>query len=55
MIAASKKFTGKPTVMYFLIVILFVGQLALYPSVSLAAGNLAQGRVLLQAHSAMFM
>lgn len=35
---------GKPTVMYFLIVILFVGQLALYPSVSLAAGNLAQGK-----------
>lgn len=44
MIAASKKFTGKPAVMYFLIVILFVGQLALYPSVSLAAGNLAQGK-----------
>lgn len=55
MIAASKKFTGKPAVMYFLIVILFVGQLALYPSVSLAAGNLAQGRVLLQAHSVMYM
>lgn len=44
MIAASKKFTGKSAVMYFLIVILFVGQLALYPLVSFAAGNLAQGK-----------
>ncbi|OMD29483.1 discoidin domain-containing protein, partial [Paenibacillus odorifer] len=46
MIAASKRFTGKTAVLYCLIVILFVGQLTLYPSVSLAAGNLAQGKTI---------
>ncbi|AWV33149.1 discoidin domain-containing protein [Paenibacillus odorifer] len=46
MIAASKRFTGKTAVLYCLIVILFVGQLGLYPSVSLAAGNLAQGKTI---------
>ncbi|MRN52619.1 discoidin domain-containing protein [Paenibacillus monticola] len=46
MMAAHKASTRRLVLMYFLIVVLFIGQLALFPSVSSAASNLAQGKVI---------
>ncbi|MFE4711914.1 discoidin domain-containing protein [Paenibacillus sp. NPDC056722] len=46
MITGRKASTGRSVLMYCLIAALFVGQLAFFPSVSSAAGNLAQGKTI---------